>query len=171
MTPSISNILDRLAERVKAAKDRARAVLPKRFFDKVEISDDGCWLWTGQLRHGYGRYWDGSKQTAAHRAAYAAVYGPIASGLVCDHLCRNKRCVRPDHLEAVTQQVNVQRGESPQKTSERNRSATHCKAGHEFTPENTYQAKDGRRACMECRRQWSRKYYHQAKARADGEPG
>lgn len=74
---------------------------PKRFWDKVQKTDS-CWNWTGCiLKKGYGQTYNG-KQQYAHRAAYELVKGPIPSGLVIDHLCFNRRCVNPDHLEPKT---------------------------------------------------------------------
>lgn len=71
--------------------------------------DDGCWLWTGHTNGSYGVFWDGERHRLTHRFAYELVLGPIPEGLVLDHLCRTPRCVRPDHLEPVTQQENVRR--------------------------------------------------------------
>lgn len=80
-----------------------------RFFSSVQISD--CWEWTsGRLARGYGKFRsDGGRAVLAHRWAYEHLVGPIPAGLVLDHLCMNTCCVNPDHLEAVTQAVNVQR--------------------------------------------------------------
>jgi hypothetical protein len=80
----------------------------------------------------------------AHRMAYELARDPIPAGLVIDHLCRNKRCVNPSHLEAVEQRVNLLRGET-------NSAKTHCINGHEFTPDNTYMWQ-GKRSCRACRR-------------------
>lgn len=103
------------------------ALLPKGFLTKVLFKpDDSCWHWTGNRnrnprypwqRYGvfdqYFRQPDGKKLhtcTAAHRVAYIAICGPIPQGLELDHLCENKLCVNPDHLEAVTHRENVIRG-------------------------------------------------------------
>jgi hypothetical protein len=100
-----------------------------RFFQRVDKTD-GCWLWTGRKNtKGYGRLTIDGRTTGAHRWSYEYHVGPIPEGLVIDHLCRNRGCVNPDHLEPVTQKENVRRGEAGQRT--------HCYAGHEFTPENT----------------------------------
>lgn len=86
-----------------------------RFWPKVDkvSSPCGCWLWTSVIAPtGYGMFAGGrGAMVYAHRWAYEATVGPIPDGLVIDHLCRNTRCVNPDHLEAVTQRVNTHRGD------------------------------------------------------------
>lgn len=109
--------------------------------------DTPCIDWAGRLnRQGYGRIgWD-----LAHRRAYEQSVGPVPDGMELDHLCRNARCVNPDHLEPVTREENMRR---------RSEAQTHCKHGHEFTPENTYpRPKDGRRQCRACNREAVRRY-------------
>jgi hypothetical protein len=108
----------------------------------------GCMEWTGALdRKGYARLAMGEgRNKIAHRVAYEAERGPIPDGLTIDHLCRNKRCSNPDHLEAVTFAENTRR-ENAQRPV-----ATHCPRGHEWTPANTYSQSNGRRTCRACRR-------------------
>jgi hypothetical protein len=112
----------------------------------------GCWNWTGTLRpDGYGVIVRGDKSgrlVRAHRLAYQTLVGPIPKGLVIDHLCRNKACVNPDHLEAVTQRVNTLRGSSP---VARRSEQTHCVNGHELAGDNIYiHPQRGTRNCRTC---------------------
>ena len=123
-----------------------------RFWAKVTRDrEDGCWEWTGGMTSGYGRFFVGGqsrpKQVGAHRWAYQHLIGPIPDGLQLDHLCRNRACVNPAHLEPVSQRVNVLRGEG---LSAKQARQTHCRHGHEFTPENTRMAKGRKRHCRQC---------------------
>jgi HNH endonuclease len=123
---------------------------------------DECWEWGHQrVPAGYGYVHLGPKNIQVHRVAYEAEKGAIPPGLHIDHLCRNRACCNPGHMEAVPHRVNVLRGVSPSATEARQ---THCKRGHEFTPENTYYRKDktgtrvGRigRMCRECLRDYQK---------------
>lgn len=120
------------------------------FWAKVEKTET-CWLWTGSVRGiGYGQVYlgGGNKERYAHRVSYQMAKGPIAPDLELDHLCRVRRCVNPDHLEAVPQKVNLLRGES---LSARNARKTHCKRGHELAGENLFTYR-GTRQCRTCQR-------------------
>lgn len=118
-----------------------------RFWEKVNKTE-ACWLWTGSLAGGYGRFWANGHMISAHRWAYEAANGPIPDGLELDHLCRTLVCVQASHLEAVTHRENVLRGVGPAAVHARK---THCIHGHEYTPENTYKRKGGWRSCRACR--------------------
>lgn len=98
------------------------------FLEKVDKTDT-CWNWTGYLNLGYGVF----KSKRAHRVAYEHLVGPIPEGLVIDHLCRNRACVNPEHMEPVTNKENVLRGIGPSAQAAR---LTHCVNGHELKPEN-----------------------------------
>lgn len=80
-----------------------------RFWSNMVVVES-CWEWSGTTTRGYGRFWVGGKMVRAHRASYEMFRGPIPSGLELDHLCRNTRCVNPDHLEAVSHRENTMRG-------------------------------------------------------------
>ena len=145
-------------DRNRASKDRRKGIsrpladARERFLGKIERTASGCWEWQGYIdRHGYGRITINYKPHSAHRVGYELFVGPIPDGLVIDHLCRNRACVNPEHLEPVTNDENVRRGlRSPTKT--------HCVHGHEFTIENTRISASGRRRCLECERIRSRDY-------------
>ena len=75
---------------------------------------ESCWEWVGCTnRNGYGRVWRNRRTVMVHRLVYEATYGDIPAGLVLDHLCRNRRCVNPAHLEPVTVRTNTLRGIGP----------------------------------------------------------
>lgn len=86
-----------------------------RFSEKYEPQPDGCWTWTGSTQQGgYGCFWfdDVRRQVPAHRAAWLLLVGDIPAGLDLDHLCRNRACVNPAHLEPVTRRTNLMRGDT-----------------------------------------------------------
>lgn len=122
-----------------------------RFWSKVEAQGD-CLVWVaGKTAAGYGNFKVGGRDVYAHRFAYEAFVAEIPDGLTMDHLCRNRACVNTAHLEPVTRRVNTLRGEGY--TAQQARK-THCKRGHEFTPENTYSWRGGR-ICRSCRAEYS----------------
>lgn len=83
----------------------------RRFWMKVQIEDSGCWRWTAAIdTTGYGRFKLGDKIETAHRAAYLLFVGDVPDGLDLDHLCRNRWCCNPAHLEAVDRRTNLLRG-------------------------------------------------------------
>jgi hypothetical protein len=117
--------------------------------DRIAVMASGCWHWTGPIfpnGYGYARRPDITEM--AHRFVYRLHCGEIESGLVLDHLCRNPICVNPDHLEPVTQRVNVvDRGHSP--TAEVSRTGI-CMKGHRIAEGNLYISPGGARRCREC---------------------
>lgn len=133
-----------------------RQNLRGRISERLSVADDGCWLWTGGnfTRNGYARIWVDNRRVMVHRLLYEIAYGPIADGLVLDHLCRVRRCVNPAHLEEVTSGENVLRGEGASAVNARR---THCVNGHPFDQANTYERPNGNRACRTCRREARRR--------------
>lgn len=127
-------------------------VLPweERLANGFDLTEDGCWQWQASLgADGYGRIQIAKVSHRAHRLMWEYVVGPIPEGLQIDHLCRNRACVNPDHLEPVTQRQNILRGESP---SARHAIKTHCPQGHAYSVDNTYVSPAGQRFCRTCRR-------------------
>lgn len=140
----------------------------ERFWRQIDTQGPrGCWLWTGATKNhnGYGALTlRGTPRSVilAHRFAYELLVGPIPDGLQLDHLCRVRHCVNPDHLEPVTQAENVRRGISPSAVQARK---THCKNGHEFTPENTYVNRNrNERVCRLCMNRAQREYQQRKRA-------
>jgi hypothetical protein len=143
--------------------DRTTTADPiKRFWEKVDTSagPDGCWPWLATITYrGYGHFKLHGHLVVAHRVAYELTVGPVPDQTVLDHLCHtrdkecaggvacpHRRCVNPDHLEPVTVAENIRRGRMLDLRAKK----THCPAGHEYTPENTYLNKRGARGCRTC---------------------
>lgn len=130
-----------------------------------------CWIWTaatvtfkkcvyGVIGAEGGR---GSGNRLAHRVMYELYRGPIPGGLELDHLCRNTRCINPDHLEPVTHAENVRRGDGAAALRDgaaKQRARTHCPQGHPYDESNTHHY-HGRRVCIICKRFRGTKAYRQ----------
>lgn len=121
--------------------------IPAVLADKTRPSD--CLLWVGSTNNrGYGLVQVNGRLELAHRVAYAAEYGPIPDSLVIDHLCRARNCVKPEHLEAVTQRENQRRG----RLAAALKVGDTCINGHEITDEaQLYVRPSGKVECRRCR--------------------
>jgi hypothetical protein len=136
----------------------------KRFFKKVNKTS-GCWIWIGAINnYGYGMVQINGSKHSAHRISYEIAKGAIADNLQIDHLCRNRRCINPEHLEAITQKENLLRGET---IAAKNKSKTHCPKGHPYSKKNTIMKNKGggyrSRQCRICRNEKEKTKYHRKK--------
>ena len=123
----------------------------ERFLAKLRPAPGGCWEWVGaRVPDGYGQLWDGSRLVSAHRWSYEFHVGDVPDGLQLDHLCRNRWCVNPWHLEPVTSGENTRRGRTDLMGAAHQLAKTHCPAGHPYDEANTYVAPRGDRQCRTC---------------------
>lgn len=137
-----------------------RPTFKERRWAQVEKSD-GCWLWLGARdRHGYAR----CGGELMHRWCYEESVGLIPPGLDLDHLCRNRLCVNPAHMEPVTHGENMRRAPL-HSFAATNAAKTRCIQGHAFTPENTGRER-GRRYCKTCNRANSQRRRDRVRAAA-----
>ncbi len=136
-----------------------------QIMDRIQVDGFGCWNWMlYRGADGYGRInrkaWASPRLT--HRVSYESIFGPVPDGLELDHLCRNRACCNPEHLEAVTHHENWRRGQGVAAAialQQKNRGQTHCKRGHEFTHVST----EGKRRCRTCLSDWARAKYWEKK--------
>ncbi len=135
-----------------------RKTTEERFKDKYEVNTtSGCWEWTASLFEGYGQFYYSGTMGRAHRYSYETYVGSIPKDKVLDHKCRVTYCCNPNHLEPVTQKVNVRRGDAGKTCKERAKKQTHCKWGHVYTKESTYITPSGTRNCRICHKERERK--------------
>lgn len=126
----------------------ALAEMPQRFAEKVEVDPSGCWTWTASKNpRGYGNFRLEGKTRSAHRVAFEISGGSVDDGFELDHLCRNRACVNPEHLEVVTHAENCRRSANGYELTGK------CQSGlHEMTDENVAVRQDGRgRECKRCK--------------------
>jgi len=134
----------------------------QRFFDKIQQSRL-CWEWTSaQDLHGYSLFWCKQKTRLAHRVSYEIFKGFVPHDLQIDHLCKNKKCVNPDHLELVTPQENMNRVDWKERITF-NETKTHCPQGHEYTGKNLLISCYGSRVCKICKLQQSKESKRRAR--------
>jgi hypothetical protein len=131
----------------------------ERFLQKVSIHPNGCWLWTGSTRNGYGQVRIDKVLHYSHRILWEHVYDKQPVEL--DHLCRTPRCVNPEHLEDVTHRTNVLRGRGQ---SARNAVKTHCKRNHPLSGQNLKMV-GSKRQCRTCINARKRTAYHNRKGK------
>lgn len=130
-------------------KTRAR-MGPTDFWLRVQREPGPCWQWNGFVTPGgYGDWIVAHQHRLAHRYAYELLVGPIPDGLQLDHLCRNRACVNPAHLEPVTAAENMRR---------RSAAIVACTHGHPYTDETLYVDPRGKRGCRPCRTEQSRAF-------------
>lgn len=136
----------------------------ERFWAKVNKrrGRNACWIWTAGTRKGYGAFHQAGRTRQAHLVAYEWEIGPVPAGLVLDHKCRRTLCVRPSHLEPVTNQENILRGET---LAAANAEKVACPRGHRFDTRNTYLDPDGRRHCRRCTCAATRRYRRRLRRR------
>lgn len=115
----------------------------------VANSHEKCWVWKKSLDNGYGRFWWNNRTELAHRFSYILFIGKIPHSKQLDHLCRNRACVNPAHLEPVDIKTNVLRGAG---VTAKNANKSECLRGHRLDEVNLYHSKRGTRVCAECQR-------------------
>lgn len=138
------------------ATQAARRLSPvERMLLRAHVTEEGCWEIQRPGGNGYGQVGVGSRQKriSAHRLSYETFVGPIPEGLEIDHLCRNRACINPDHLEPVTTGENTRRGPRCQRRT--------CPKGHPYTPENL---STNRKRCLVCHRERERARYKAKRA-------
>lgn len=135
-----------------------------RLIARIAVDDNGCWNYPTLNDGGYGVIGRGHRSAGTlrtHRVMYELLIGPIPAGLVLDHLCRNRACCNPDHLEPVTQAENNARGI-------RKSAQTHCAKGHALSGDNLRETAR-QRICRTCERIRSREYQQRKRAAMKGE--
>ena len=138
-----------------------RGMIIRLCFHLRKVEETGCWVWTGFLNKGYGRVNVAGKIRDVHRVAYEFFVGPVPDGLDLDHVCRNRACANPEHLEPVSRAENLRRGINVRRETKA------CPAGHLYTEENTMtDSYSGARRCRICRKATTRRKYLRSKENA-----
>ena len=133
----------------------------EKFLCKINAVDGNCWNWSGEIsKEGYGLFSISSKRFFAHRISFEMFKEKLNTSLVIDHVCRNRKCVNPDHLRQVTTRIN--NIENSISLFAKKSSQSHCVNGHEFSEDSIYWEK-GRRKCVKCRRKNALDRYYKLK--------
>lgn len=162
------------------AVGEARVALPGNIIGRIVVPQTDCWIWNGATDRGYGRVFIDGTAKRVHKVVWEALNGPVPAGLQLDHLCRVRACVNPDHLEVVTNKVNVRRAQPylsrgsvteqaiPKELRKGTRPSrerdyrplprTHCVNGHEYAADRPVGTPH---RCLECR---NRRASHQRAA-------
>lgn len=134
----------------------------RRLTSHISLNENGCWIWTASRRGGYGTIWTGEisrngkpVMSLAHRVSYELYIGEIPTATEIDHLCRNRLCVNPNRLEAVSHRTNALRGTG---AAAKCAAMKCCKRGHPKTPENTAPQRNGHNRCRLCKNMRDRLY-------------
>lgn len=125
--------------------------IEEKLYSRIEISlENKCWNYIGSVdKDGYGMFRLYDKTYRTHRLSYLLFKGEIPQNYVIDHICSNRKCCNPDHLEAVTNSENIKRGDTGKNNHQSLKE--YCPKGHKYTPENTYINPKGSRECMICK--------------------
>lgn len=141
----------------------------ERFLSRITVEPNGCWGWKRGHSNGYASFHvTADRSINAHQFSYEYFVGPVPEGKELDHLCHNRGCVNPDHLEPVIHEVNCQRGDSGPLLKLKHQSTTHCPKGHPYDEKNTLMQRKKRdgpllRVCKACleerlkRKKWMRR--------------
>lgn len=156
-TINAKGLCDTHYRRLKNRGTTDARTLSERFHAKYVVADDGCWVWQDSVRSRYGFLLVDGRKQMAHRVGYELLVGPIPEGMQLDHLCRNRTCVNPAHLEPVTQQENILRSENMAAKWARR---THC---HKCGTKLRRRSED-RRYCPTCELERNRRFKKRKKA-------
>ena len=139
-------------------------LIKARFWSKVAVlNKNQCWLWKSALApNGYGKFSINNYPCSAHRISFEICKGIIPEELVIDHICRNRSCVNPSHLRAVTYRIN--NIENSDSVAAKNINKTHCAQGHEYSKDNTKIRKSKARECRICIKTWKQNHTKRARA-------